>query len=264
MAKNFFKELFCGLELFCTFATKFNYSTTMKKILLTSILSILSMVGFAQVQDVMIIEKQDGKKICINIDDIHHIEFGSTEPELEPDVVKLSGEWQGNWGMYYQVEDPYGNTVEFDSYDTDIVFYADDEYANKGYGYQVDWYSSGPYERMSFRFDWYIDKGIIYLNYPGFPEYSTRIRDYQMKGDSFTGYFSNGTQPFTLKRMNKYYNWSEYTPYEYNYWVNESWSWDYSYYYDKIRSAVGSTKGKVPKTDTTTTRIVMIGSRLTE
>ena len=181
------------------------------------------------------------------------------------EAIVLSGQWQGNWGMYYEVEDPWGNIVAFDSYDADIVFYPDYDYATHGYGYQVDWYNEGPYERMSYRFHWSITSGIIHLTYPGYPEYNSDIRDYHLNYDRFRGYFTNGTQPFELYKIADYYNWSYYYEWDYHYWPYAAWSWDV-YYYGKAR----------PEMDTRTTadsteaksdslpHIVKIGSRLAE
>ena len=46
----------------------------------------------------------------------------SHDDDVDESMV-LSGQWQGNWGMYYEVENPRtGEIVAFDSYDTDIVF----------------------------------------------------------------------------------------------------------------------------------------------
>ena len=61
--------------------------------------------------------------------------------------------------MYYEYE-YRGHIYTFDSYDTDIVFYPEYDYATYGYGYQVDWYEEGPYERMSFKFNWEIRDGV--------------------------------------------------------------------------------------------------------
>ena len=187
--------------------------------------------------------------------------FTSCNDDDTEEAMVLSGEWQGNWGMYYEVEDPYGNIVAFDSYDTDIVFYPDYNYATHGYGYQVDWYRTGPYERLSYRFDWSINNGVIYLNYPGFPEYNTSIRDYRMNNNRFTGYFSNGTEPFYLYKIADYYDWSYYYPYEYHTWVSIGWSWDF--YYAKTRTETGEANSTTNKT-TEKPRIVKIGSRLAE
>ena len=184
--------------------------------------------------------------------------FTSCTDDDTEEAMVLSGQWRGDWGMYYEIEH-LGLIYTFDSYDTDIVFYPDHDYATHGYGYQVDWYREGPYERLSYRFNWSINNGVIHLTYPGYPEYNTSIRDYRMNNDRFTGYFSNGTQPFYLYKIADYYNWSYYYDYDYHYWYYDDWSWDY---YAKTRSAAAESDSAdgLTKED----RIVKIGSRLAE
>ena len=181
-----------------------------------------------------------------------------TDDDTEEAMV-LSGQWQGNWGMYYEIEHN-GRIYTFDSYDTDIVFYPQYDYATHGYGYQVDWYRQGPYERMSFRFSWSITNGVIHLIYPGYPEYNTNIRNYSINNSRFRGYFDTGTEPFYLYKIADYYDWSYYYGYgDYHYWYYDDWNWDW---YAKTRTtAPDSTSAKTP---TTEDRIVKIGSRLSE
>lgn len=49
----------------------------MKKLILSSLLSVCSLVGLAQVQDVMVIEKSDKTQVKLNVDDISRIVFES-------------------------------------------------------------------------------------------------------------------------------------------------------------------------------------------
>lgn len=185
-----------------------------------------------------------------------------TDEDVEESMV-LTGQWQGNWGMYYDYE-YRGKIFTFDSYDTDIVFYPDYDYAPYGYGYQVDWYRTGPYERLSYRFNWSIRDGIVYLTYPGYPEYNTSIREYRLNNSRFTGYFSNGTEKFTLYKIADYYDWSYYYDYgDYYYWYNDSWSWGGyydDYYYANTRGTAESDSIGTAKEG----RIVKIGSRLAQ
>jgi len=154
-------------------------------------------------------------------------------------AMVLSGEWTGDFGMYYECEylgnDGMTYTAKFDSYDTDIAFYPDHEYATHGYGYQVDFYDDGPYTKQSFKFYWDVDHGRIKLTYPGYPEYNTTIRDYHLDRNSFTGFFDTGTQMFKLHKIADYYDWTPYYGYEFHYWVHTGWTWDSYYYYAKTR-----------------------------
>ncbi len=117
-------------------------------------------------------------------------------------AMKLSGEWEGYWGMYYEDRE----LGQFDSYKSSVVFYPDEKYDTKGKGYQIDWYSQtpnalgnkSPYEKMFYEFTWYVDKKIIYLTYPGHPELNSRIRNYELSKKHFTGYFNNSPTRFDL------------------------------------------------------------------
>ena len=55
-------------------------------------------------------------------------------------AMKLSGEWEGYWGMYYTDE----NGNQYDSYQSSVVFYPDEKYDTKG----QDTKSTGTGERM--------------------------------------------------------------------------------------------------------------------
>ncbi len=129
-------------------------------------------------------------------------------------AMKLSGEWEGYWGMYYEDRE----LGQFDSYKSSVVFYPDEKYDTKGKGYQIDWYSQtpnalgnkSPYEKMFYEFTWYVDKKIIYLTYPGHPELNSRIRNYELSKKHFTGYFNNSPTRFDLDAIWKVYKWSDY------------------------------------------------------
>lgn len=140
--------------------------------------------------------------------------------------IELSGSWNGDFGMYY-VD---GKGREWDSYDTDIVFYPDYDYATRGYGQQVDWYKHGPYTKMYYRFYWQIRNGVIYLDYPQAPELNTAIYDYRLNNCYFSGMCEGASTPFRLGKIEDYYNWSCYNGYDYGYYYDDDWYWDYDYY----------------------------------
>ena len=196
--------------------------------------------------------------------------FTSCSDDDTEEAMHLSGQWQGDWGMYYGYTYPNGDYVEYDSYDTDIIFYPDYEYATHGYGYQVDWYRTGPYQRLSYRFSWTINNGVIFLTYPGYPEYNTSIRNYRLSDRHFTGYFTNSTSPFDLLKIQNYYNWADYDRLYSSYgYVYLEWGWDGGYYYDGYyyEPYYAKTRG-VEATDSvgksTEGRVTKIGSRLSE
>ena len=131
----------------------------------------------------------------------------------------LSGDWKGNFGMYYDYYDRHGKYVEtFDCYDSDIRFLPDYEYATHGIGYQVDYYDFGPYRRMYHTFDWDVRNENIYLHYHGESEYDTVIRDFRMTNRYFEGYFSNGSEKFKLVKISDFYWDSHWGDYGYDYY----------------------------------------------
>lgn len=176
--------------------------------------------------------------------------------------ITLSGQWTGNFGMFYDYE-YRGQIYTFNSYDTDIVFYPDYNYATHGYGYEVDFYNEGPRTKMSFRFFWEINRGNIYLDYPGYPEYNTIIRDYSLSSYYFTGYFENSTQQFRLRKLADFYNWNDYSGYDYHYWDDPYWNWNSYYpYYPYYAKERGGMEEMNDSADADSGRIVRIGHNL--
>ncbi len=185
----------------------------------------------------------------------------------------LFGEWRGYWGMYYEYE-YRGRVYVFDSYNTDLVFYPNSQYATYGDGYQVDWYLKGPYSRISLHFLWEVRNGRIYLTYPGNHMYDTDIYDYFLNDFEFYGYFGNSNERFDMVKLAQY-NWAPYFGHEYYYWTYDDWSWnEYNGYYytrstkkgnlaDKARQDTIGTSAEVASSEDTTTegRIIKIGCR---
>ena len=184
--------------------------------------------------------------------------FSSCHEEKDIEVaMTISGQWTGDWNMYYEytwVENGIEYVTSYDSYDTDIIFYPDYEYATHGYGYQVDWYREGPYQRLSYRFYWEVTpSGSIYLEYPGYDYYNSTILSYRLNNNHFIGRFEDSASQFDLIKIQDYYNWYDYerlyNTYGYTYL---EWDWgggyyyDYDYYYAKTRNAnvKADTEGK--------------------
>ena len=99
-------------------------------------------------------------------------------------AMTLSGEWRGDFGMFYEYE-YYGRIYTFNSYDTRLVFYPDYDYATHGYGKQVDYYDQGPYVYQYYYFNWYIDRGDLVLDYPYDQTHNTVNIDYQLSSTTF-------------------------------------------------------------------------------
>lgn len=193
--------------------------------------------------------------------------FTSCNEDADTEIsMTMSGQWTGDWGMYYGYTYPDGTYVEYDSYDTDLVFYPDYDYASHGYGYQVDWYRTGPYERLSYRFSWNVVNGRIFLTYPGYPEYDTTIRDYRLNNNHFTGYFINSSTPFDLIKIADYYNWYDYDYlYRSHGYVYLEWDWDGAYYYDTYYAKMRKAKATADNAGKPSVgRITKRGSRFAE
>jgi len=147
----------------------------------------------------------------------------------------LSGEWRGDFGMYYNYVDR-GRVYTFDSYDTRIVFIPAYEYAHHGTGTQVDYYEYGPYEYQYYHFRWSVSGGIIHLTYDYDHELDTSIRDYHMTNDYFSGTFSETGTSFRLYKIADYYDWTPYVN-TYGYGDRHDWANNYRYYSPATRSA---------------------------
>ena len=147
----------------------------------------------------------------------------------------LSGEWRGDFGMYYTYVDR-GRAYTFDCYDSYIRFIPDHAYANYGVGTQVDYYEYGPYEYQYYNFTWSINNGVIYLSYDYDHTLDARISNYHMTNDYLTGTFPASNSSFRLYKMADYYSW---TPYVSIYGYGSRYDWDdyYPYYAPATRSA---------------------------
>lgn len=122
--------------------------------------------------------------------------------------VNLSGEWEGDFGMYYEVCDRWGHPYRFNSYCTYLQFTPDYNYATQGSGYQVDFYADGPYERQCYSFNWEVRYGDIYLYYPYAPELNSVIYNYRMTSRNFSGKVGNSRYTFSMDKLTNYYAWS--------------------------------------------------------
>ncbi len=140
-------------------------------------------------------------------------------------AMTLSGEWRGDFGMFYEYE-YYGRIYTFNSYDTRLVFYPDYDYATHGYGKQVDYYDQGPYVYQYYYFNWYIDRGDLVLDYPYDSNLNTVIHDYHMSSSTFYGYFGNSNNKFYLRKTADYYDWGGFTG---NYYYGPRDNWYYGY-----------------------------------
>lgn len=187
-----------------------------------------------------------------------------TEDEDVVEARVLSGEWTGDWKMYYETN--RGRTFYADY--TDIVFYRSGSYTNHGYGYQVDFYSAGPYTSIYSRFTWSIENGTIYIDYPDDHRYDTTIYEYHLDDRYFSGNLGDSYLHFKMSKIagfdwSDYYTYDDYI-YDYYYWPNSSYIWDDGdyYYWSKTRKNKGTTPSTSTAEDNEPEQIVKIGSNL--
>ena len=154
--------------------------------------------------------------------------------------MALSGDWRGDFGMYYNYVDGRGRHYTFDSYDTRITFIPAYSRARYGRGTQVDYYDYGPYEYQYYKFSWEINNGSLYLTYDYDPELDTRISNYRMTNDYFSGTFASTGTSFRLYKIADYYNWTPYVN-VYGYGPRNDWDYGYPYYAPQTRSDVEAT-----------------------
>ncbi len=160
--------------------------------------------------------------------------------EDENQSMVLSGQWRGDFGMFYDYIDGHGGRHTFNSYDTRLTFTPAYSYANYGRGTQVDYYSYGPYEYQYYKFRWSVENGSIYLSYDYDHQLDVRISNYQMTNDYFSGTFSNTGTVFRLYKIADYYNWTPYVN-TYGYGGRNDWDYGYPYYAPQTRSDVEAT-----------------------
>ena len=143
----------------------------------------------------------------------------------------LSGEWQGEFGMFYAAPHPVtGELVQFDASYTNIVFYPAYTGARRGTGKQVDYYNYGPYSYQYYYFNWEVRNRDIYITYPSDPNLNVVIYDYNLSNNNFVGYMGDSRYRFSLRALSGY-KWGSYNDYYY-YGPNSNWSWG-SYYYSQ-------------------------------
>lgn len=147
--------------------------------------------------------------------------------EDDKQSMVFSGEWRGDFGMYYTYVDRYGYEYTFDCYDSYLTFVPAYSHAHHGTGTQVDYYNQGPYEYQYYHFRWSIDGSVIYLTYEYDHDLDTRISDYHMTNDYLTGTFSYSGINFRLYKIVDYYDWTPYVD-SYGFSARNNWGRNYA------------------------------------
>lgn len=160
-------------------------------------------------------------------------------------ATELSGQWEGDFGMYYV--DEYNRTWDADY---SVIDFYQKLFSNHGTGYQYDHYSHGPYKYRVFRFNWSVENGTIHLEYPSDKNLNVSIYDYRMSSTYFEGYFENTGSSFYLEKYTDDMGWDSYGSGNYYYGYNDG------YDYAKTRSLGDESTQEV--------KIIKSGNRLNE
>ena len=174
--------------------------------------------------------------------------FTSCTDDDDVKGMVLSGEWQGDFDMYYDYQYSWGDIVTFVADKTYLEFIPFEHSYNSGYGYQVDFYydRSSPYDEIYHAFSWEVRYGTIYLYYKGEHEWDTYLRDYRMTNDRLTGYFENTSNPFSLRKLTDYYDWTPYINTYGDYYHGYGYGYGRpGYYYSKTRGGEEAMDGKI-------------------
>lgn len=140
----------------------------------------------------------------------------------------ISGEWQGDFGMYYTAVHPYTRqAVTFDAAYSYVLFQSDYVGARQGWGKQIDYYASGPYTYQYYRFLWEVRNGVLYIEYPEDPNLNVAIYDYYLSSNTFTGRIGSSNFRFRLNSL-RFNNWNSFSG-NYMYGSNTGWTWGPSY-----------------------------------
>jgi len=146
---------------------------------------------------------------------------------LDDDEIKssiITGEWRGDFGMYYEYEcHTCGHSHTFYSDDTHLVFYPSHNYSTHGYGYQSDYYNYGPYRYQYYYFRWEMTDGVLYIDYPYDSYLNTEIYSYHMTDDVFTGKIGDNGGSFHLYKVADISDWS--TCYDHDYYYEVRYNW---------------------------------------
>ena len=184
--------------------------------------------------------------------------FASCDDEDVSIAMNLSGDWQGDFGMYFS-----DGWREYDAAYTYLRFTPRYDYATEGMGEEIDFFDvRSPIRSQSFLFKWRVVNGVLQLRYLYAPELDVDIRNYVMDRNYFSGRVANTT--FTLGKLYDYYGWygSTYDDYygHYNDYYGYGGYGDYGYnrdyyYYGKTRTA------DADSTDTASAPTITMGRR---
>lgn len=122
--------------------------------------------------------------------------------------MELSGEWQGDFDMYYEIPCHEHGVDTYYADKTYLQFLPSNNSPACGTGYQEDYYYDvrSPYDVVYHYFTWEIRYGNIYLYYRDEGEWDTILHNYSLNNSHFTGYFGDTNNYFDLIKLSSY-NW---------------------------------------------------------
>lgn len=161
----------------------------------------------------------------IYIDDSYYPDGRSGDRQR---AYAISGEWQGDFGMYYTAIHPItGQATRFDAAYSYVLFQSDYYGARRGVGKQIDFYRTGPYKYQYYLFYWEVNNGVLYLTYPQDSNLNVAIYDYYLTRSIFTGRMGSSSFQFRLTSL-RYNNWGAFSG-NYMYSPYDNWSWSSGY-----------------------------------
>lgn len=169
----------------------------------------------------------------------------------------ISGQWRGDFGMFYSAQDPYtGQWRQFDADYSHIVFYSDYYGARSGTGKQVDYYRFGPYEYQYHAFYWEVRGGVLYIDYPHDRNLNVSIYDYSLTSYNFRGRINGSNFVFNLSKLS---NWNRWHYFVGDYMFGEFGDWSWGSYYAPQRNLPG-----VERTRSTSSPLNIVNGRRTD
>lgn len=148
----------------------------------------------------------------IYIDDPYGYDHSYDRPSDRARAAVISGQWRGDFGMFYSARHPYtGEWQRFEADESYVVFYSNGYAARSGKGKQIDFYRSGPYEYQYHAFYWELRNGVLYLDYPHDRNLNVEIYDYSLTAYDFRGRINGSNFVFHLSKLVNWNQWHRYT-----------------------------------------------------
>lgn len=170
------------------------------------------------------------------------------------EAERLAGEYEGNFGMYYE----YTRGGRTYAYDAAYSYLRLDNYAfsMKGEGVQIDYYKYGPYTEIWHKIRWKVQKDAqgryITFHYLWEKEWDTNIYDYELNEYEFYGFFGTSSKQFYMRNLNPPdgFSWDPYYRHDYGWNLNSGWRegyYGYDGYYYRAPARDSQAEAPAPK-----------------